>query len=93
MTLPLDALGQPIAFGSLYGYTNTSSSWGRAVVGRVSKINCDNGNIRLEVTMAKNYLSGNRVEREWAKEAEAVTIASWRLLPVAEEPAFLVPIT
>jgi hypothetical protein len=81
----LDALGNPIVFGALYGYSNTSSSWGRVVVGRVIKINEDKNNVRLDVVIAKDYLSGNPINRHWVEPAKAITMASWRLFPVDED--------
>jgi hypothetical protein len=82
----VDAFENEILIGDLYGYSTTSSSWGRVVVGRVTKINEEKSSVRLEILFAKDYLSGKPVERHWVEPAKAVTMASWRLFPVRGAP-------
>lgn len=83
----LDATGEPIRRGQLYGYTSVTGSRVRVVHG-VAESLTPQLRVALLVTNIKNYLYAREVPKQVAEgnvTADRITISSFMLFPVHKE--------
>jgi hypothetical protein len=75
----VDALGNPIVIGGVYGYSTSKSGWSRTVVGTATNIT-PSGRVSLDVLRAETFLYGNKSNHN--PGGERSSIRSYMLFPV-----------
>jgi len=80
----VDALGNEIVMGQLYGYSTSSSERARTVVGRAVKFTPKNS-LTLAVEKVGNFLYGQPYEKTWGDDADTVSIRAHMVFPVKEQ--------
>lgn len=78
---PVDALGEQIQVGKLYGYSHSSSGVARTVIGEALSFT-KTGLVKLKITQVTNFLYGRPVD-SWSTRAETVNIRPHLLFPVS----------
>lgn len=81
----LDALGNDLVLGAVYGYSNYSSGNATTVIGRLEKINAQRVTIR--VIKRRHFLWGKATERSWRNEAGTAGVNACMLFPLSESLA------
>jgi hypothetical protein len=77
-----DALGQPIVFGTKYGYSTSSSGIGNVVVGVA--IRETKTKITLDVISRTEYCYGRLTDRNEFLPGQMVSVQSYHLFPVKD---------
>jgi hypothetical protein len=80
----VDALGNPIIVGGLYGYSASKSGHATTVIGRVRKIGAQR--VSLDVIKRRNFLWGEATESR-SDEAPTTSANSCILFPLSESLA------
>lgn len=81
----VDALGNSIIVGGLYGYSSCKSGYATTVIGRVTKIGAQR--VSLNVFRRRDFLYGEPIDRSWAGIAPLTFANSCILFPLSEELA------
>ena len=76
----LDALGQPIIEGNLYGYSTQDGGWIKTTVGRAVRETTKG--VTLQVVSRRRHLYGN--ETTVSATSDSVNATSALMFPVAE---------
>lgn len=75
----VDALGQPIAIGHMYGYSTSKSGWSRTVIGTAKNIT-PTGRVALDVVRRETFLYGKK--SDYNPGSDNTCIRSHMLFPV-----------
>lgn len=79
----VDALGNEIIMGQLYGYSTSSDGHDRTVVGRAVKFTPKNL-LSLSVEKVQNFLYGQPFEKTWSQDSDKVNIRAYKVFPVKD---------